>query len=337
MSKRSDGVKMVQMHKRREMAVMPGNYAEILNDVKSILENTKYRAYKAVDNLRVQAYWQIGGRIVREELQHKERADYGKRLIERLAGDLAMGKVNLHYMVRFYIAYPIIQTVSEQLSWSHLVELIHIENKEKRRFYEHQIIQNAWSVRELREQLLGNPYGRMETEGKLAVVPKPRQVLPENIFKDSYNFDFLGPLPGGHSEEDLKEALMDRIGKFIQELGSDFFVGKREVPLLIGGQYYRIDMELFHAALLCYVIVEIKTEPFKPAFVGQMNAYLNWYKENKWTGGQRCPIGLIICKTKNAETVHYALGDLKKDIFVSECKVKLPSEEEIKKALVMNG
>jgi len=90
---------------------------------------------------------------------------------------------------------------------------------------------------------------------------------------------------------------------------------------------------LFHAGLLCYIIVEIKTEPFKPAFAGQMNAYLNWYKENKWQEGQKQPIGLIICKTKDEETVHYALGDLRKDIFVSEYKTRLPSEEEIKKML----
>ncbi len=319
--------------KKQEIAERPDNYEGIFKDVKSILEKAKYRAYKAIDNIRVQAYWQVGERIVREELQHKERADYGERLIENLAMDLGIGKVNLHYMIRVYTIYPIIQTVSEQLSWSHLVELIYIENKEMRQFYEQQTIRNAWSVRELREQIQSSLYERMQIEGKLAVIPKPRHMLPENIFKDSYNFDFLG-LPDCHSEEDLKAALMSRIEKFIHELGSDFFVGMREVPILVGGQYYKVDLELFHAGLLCYIIIEIKTEPFKPAFVGQMNAYLNWYKENKWTEGQKHPVGLIICRTKDTETVHYALGDLKKDIFVSEYKTKLPSEEEIKNALV---
>lgn len=319
--------------KKQEIAEKPDNYDGVFKDVKSILEKAKYRAYKAVDNIRVQAYWQVGERIGREELEHKERADYGERLIENLAMDLGIGKVNLHYMIRFYTIYPIIQTVSEQLSWSHLVELIYIENKEMRQFYEQQTIQNVWSVRELREQIQAQLYERMQREGKLTAGPLPRHILPENIFKDSYNFDFLG-LPDGHSEEDLKAALMGRIEKFMHELGSDFFVGRREVPLLVGGQHYRIDMELFHAGLLCYIIVEIKTEAFKPAFVGQMNAYLNWYKENKWAEGQKHPIGLIICRTKDTETVHYALGDLKKEIFVAEYRTKLPSEEDIKKALV---
>ena len=93
------------------------NYGVILEDIRFLLEKAKTQAYKAVDNIRVQTYWQIGERIVREELQHKERADYGKKLIESLSSDLGLGKVNLHYMVKFYQAYPIIQTVSEQLSW----------------------------------------------------------------------------------------------------------------------------------------------------------------------------------------------------------------------------
>ena len=324
---------MLKLKKQKKKEANLENYDGILSDIKSILEKAKYRAYKAIDNIRVQAYWQIGERIVREELHHKERAYYGERLVENLAGDLDIAKRNLHNSVKLYNVYPILHTVCAQLSWSHLRVLIYIENKDKRKFYESQAIQNAWSVRELVNQIQSNLYERMQKEGKIVVVPQAKMVSFEDIFKDSYDFEFLN-LPDSHTEEDLKAAIMNRIEKFLQELGSDFFVGRREVPLLIGGQYYKIDLELFHAGLLCYVIVEIKTESFRPAFVGQMNAYLNWYKENKWTEDQKRPIGLIICRTKESETVHYALGDLKKEIFVAEYKVKLPSAEEIKKALV---
>jgi hypothetical protein len=144
-------------------------YMEILQDIKSLLEKAKYRAYKAVDNLRVQTYWQIGERVVRGELQHRERADYGERVIGRLAGDLEIAKRNLHNTVRFYRAYPIVQTVSAQLSWSHFVELIYLDNKEERRFYEQQAVQNAWSVRELRRQVRSNLYGRMEVKGEVVI------------------------------------------------------------------------------------------------------------------------------------------------------------------------
>ncbi|MBU3958123.1 MAG: DUF1016 family protein [Nanoarchaeota archaeon] len=206
------------------------NYAEILKDVKSILENAKCRAYKAVDNLRVQAYWQIGERIMREELQRRERANYGERLVENLAADLDIAKRNLYNSVKLYMVYPILHTVCAQLSWSHLRVLIYMESKEKRKFYESHAVANAWSVRELREQIQNNLYERMQKEGKIIIVPQAKTMSPEKIFKDSYNFEFLNLLEN-HSEEELKAALMNRMENFLHELGSDFFVGKRETPL----------------------------------------------------------------------------------------------------------
>ncbi len=309
-------------------------YKELLRDLRSLLIKAKYQAYKAVDNLRVQTYWQVGERIVREELQNKEKAEYGARLIERLAPDLGFSKVMLHYMVRFYTVYPIVQTVSEQLSWSHIVELIYIENKEERGFYEQQTILNGWSTRSLRTEIKRRLYYRVSHKGTLIIRKKFPIITsePENIFKDTYHFDFLD-LKKNYKEKDLKAALLDRLEKFLQEMGPDFFIGRREVPALVAGNYDRVDLELFHAGLLCYILIEIKTEPFEHKHVSQMYSYLNWYKEHKMRPGHRPPIGLIICKTKDEETVHYALGDLKKEIFVAEYQTKLPSKEQIRKVL----
>lgn len=309
------------------------DYSIILKDIRFLLEKTKAQAYKAVDNIRVQVYWQIGERIVREELQHKERADYGKKLIESLARDLGLGKVSLHYTVKFYKAYPIIQTVSEQLSWSHYVELIYLNNTQERYFYGNQSIINRWSVRKLRDEIKNQLYLRLKKQGKLTITkPLTLAIKPEDVFKDTYHFDFL-ELKSKYKEEDLKNELLNKLEKFLQELGSDFFIGRREVPVLIGGNYDKVDLELFHAGLMCYILVEIKTEKFKHSHVSQMYSYINWYKEHKWREGQRQPIGLIICKTKDTETVHYALGRLKQEIFVAEYKTKLPSEQEIKSEL----
>ncbi len=307
-------------------------YVEILNDIRTLLQKARYSAYKAIDNLRVQTYWQIGERIVREELKHKERADYGEELTEQLAIDLNLERSLLFRIIQFYRMYPIVVTLSRQLSWSHYQVLMTLENNVRRRFYEQQTIRNAWSIRELRGQIKTNLYENIQREGEIlsTVSPQFEPIDADQIFKDSYNFDFLG-LDENHTEEELKVALLNKVENFLQELGQDFFIGRREIPILIGGQYFKVDLELFHAALNCYVLVEIKTEKFKPAHIGQMNAYLNWYKENRWREGQRQPIGLIICKTKDEETVHYALGDLRTEIFVSEYKTKLPSEEDIKK------
>ena len=199
-------VKKQELEKKRGEGLE--GYTEILQDIKSLLEKAKYRAYKAVDNLRVQTYWQIGERIVRGELQHRERADYGERVIERLASDLDIAKRNLHNIVRLYRVYPIVQTESAQLSWSHFVVLIYLNNKEERLFYEQQTIQNAWSVRELRRQIRSNLYERMEIKGKVVIAPITTMVEPEQVFKDTYNFDFL-KLPEKYTEDDFKTALIN--------------------------------------------------------------------------------------------------------------------------------
>lgn len=307
------------------------DYNHLLSDINIILQQGRTKAYKAVDNLKVQTYWQIGERIVREELRHKERADYGKRLIENLANDLGVGKVNLHYMVRFYIIYPIIQTVSEQLSWSHLIELIYLENKNERKFYEIQSIQNIWSVRQLQKQIRNDLYGNVKKEGKVIItqsIPQ-KSVIPEDIFKDTYNFDFL-TLDENHTETDLENALISNIEKLLLEFGSDFAISGRQRKIMIDGQIHKVDLEFYHRGIPCIVLVDLKIGKFKSEYVGQMNKYLNWYKVHKRYSWEKDPIGIIICRNKGTEEVYYALGSISNHIFISEYKVKLPSETDIK-------
>ncbi len=310
------------------------NYPELLQDLKSLLTKAQYQAYKAVDNLRVQTYWQVGERIVREELQHKDKADYGQKLITSLATDLGFSKANLHNMILFYRTYPIVQAVPRQLSWTHLVSLLYLHNKTERIFYEQEIVRNGWSSRQLEQKIKNQLYQTTAKKGSLIITQKlPLTIIePEQVFKDAYNFNFLD-LQQDYTEKDLKDALLLKLERFIQELGPDFFVGRREVPLLIAGNYDKVDLELFHAGLLCYILVEIKTEPFQHQHVSQMYSYLNWYKQHKLRPRQRPPVGLIICKTKDEETVHYALGDLKKEIFIAEYSARLPSKDKIKRIL----
>jgi hypothetical protein len=112
------------------------NYQSLLQELQSIIEKGLYSAYKAVDNIKVQTYWQIGERIVREELKHKDRADYGKYLVENLAVDLNISRRLLYEIVKFYQAYKIVHALRAQLSWTHYGELISINDDKKRSFYE---------------------------------------------------------------------------------------------------------------------------------------------------------------------------------------------------------
>lgn len=295
---------MAKIAKQKELETVDGGrsldgYGQLLKDIKSILQQGLSKAYKAVDNLKVQTYWQVGERIVREEFIHKERADYGKSLIKNLVNDLGIAERNLHNSIRFYRIYPILQTVSAQLSWSHLVELMYVDDREERMFYEQQAIHNMWSVRELREQMQNNLYVRAKREGKLTItMPVPVEpAIPEKVFKDAYNFDFLD-LKENHTEADLEHGMVSNTEKVILEFGFDFSLSGRQRKIIIDGQAHLVDLEFYHRGIPCIILVELKIGNFKSEYVGQMNKYLNWYRENKKYSWEKEPIGLIICQSK---------------------------------------
>lgn len=305
-------------------------YDEILQDIRSLLQRATYQAYKAVDNLRVQAYWQVGERIDRAVLEHKERADYGERAIERLSVDLGFQRRLLYRLLQFFRTYPIVSTLSTQLSWSHYQELMLISEPDERQFYEIQAIQNNWSVRELRAQIKSGLYQRNSAEGGLTITRRLplKPILPEQVFKDTYTFDFL-ELQSGYSERALEEALLCNVEKLLLEFGTDFSLAGRQRKIIIDGEIHSIDLEFYHRGIPCIVLVDLKIGKFKSEYVGQMNKYLNYYRENRKYQWEKDPVGLIICEDKGREEVHYALGGLENKIFVAEYRTKLPGEEEI--------
>ena len=287
---------------------IPEGYKTLREDIAYLLEKAKLQAYKAVDNIRVQTYWQIGERITREELK-EGRADYGKQVIPLLSEDLGFSKRDLYRMVQFYKAYPIVTPVASQLSWSHYVELIQIDKEEERRFYEVQAIKNTLSKYALREQIKAQAYQQAKKEGQI-ITKLPLQLPePEEVFKDTYQFDFLD-LQKGHSEQDLEEALINRIVQTLLEMGRGFSFAGRQRKIIIVGQIHTVDLEFYNRELQCIVLAELKTERFKAEFVGQMNKYISYYRENIQLPFEKPTIGLIICAGKGKEEVHYALAGL---------------------------
>lgn len=308
-------------------------YDQLLIDIKSILEKTQFKVYKAVDNFLVQAYWQTGERIVREELKHKERADYGKRAMENLAQDLKLKERHIWRMVQFYRTYPILSSVMTELSWTHYIYLITISNSTERKFYEIQTIKNSWSTRELERRIKFNEYEKAKKDHKIDLSLPLQLPSPEEVFKDTYTWDFI-TLEEKQSEKDLEDTLIQNIEKTLLELGYGFaFIGRQQ-KIIIAGQIHTIDLVFYHRELQCIVLVDLKIGRFTSSDVGQMNKYLNYYKENNKHEWERNPVGLIVCKEKDKEEVHYALGGITNKIFVAEYKTKLPSEEEIKQRLL---
>ncbi|MBU0568675.1 DUF1016 family protein [bacterium] len=305
-------------------------YDQLLIDVKSVLEKARLRAYKAVDNIRVQAYWQTGERIVREELKHKDRADYGEKVIESLAKDIGLSRKTLFLILQFYRAYPIVTTLSGQLSWSHYIELIPLP-EEERNFYKTQTIKNSWSVRDLRHRIKSNEYEKAKKEHKLDLSLPTQLPSPDEIFKDTYDWTFLD-LEENHTEKELEEGLMKHIEKVLLELGKGFAFMGRQQKVLINNTWHRIDILFYHVLLKCYVVVDIKARSLQRGDIEQVVEYLTYYRMNK-IEGDRDPIGLIICQDKDTIDVRYAAGKNIEDIFVAEYLPKLPSEEELKRKL----
>lgn len=314
-------------------------YDDVLRDVRGILEAARSRAYQAIDNLRVQAYWQVGERIVREELHRQGRAGYGEMLVPRLAADLGFHRRDLYRMLQLCRTYPIVTSLNPQVSWTHYTVLMGIEDSDVRRFYETMTVRNAWSVRELRRHVTDNLYMRSLTApDRAAVMPVTLEaVQPADSFRGLYDIELPG-LPSGFSEAQLESALRSNFERFLHELGTDFYVRRTQQAMIIDGRYHRVDLELYHRGIPCIVLVDLKVGSFEDRYVGQMNKYVNYYRERvpsyPW---ERPAIGLVICQSAGREEVRYALGGLEEKIFVAEYRVKLPSETEIGEALRQAG
>ena len=317
----------------KKLVARDKNYKNLLAELKSIITKGQIKAYQAVDNIRVQTYWQLGERIVREELKHKDRADYGLYLINNLALDLRIPKRNLYRIVKFYRCYEKVASLMPQLSWTHYYQLVDIENDQKRSFYENKAIIHSWSVRELRRQIKAQLYENTPKKNIQAVFQtKLPAIRPQEVFKATYDFDFI-ELHTDPDEKDLEDKILSNFEKFLHELGEDFSILGRQVPIKIDGQAHHIDMVLYHRGIPCVVLVDLKIGKLDSRDIGQMNKYIGYWRRHKQYDHEQPTIGLIICREAGREEVIYALDGLEKKIFVAKYKVKLPSEAKIKKAL----
>lgn len=224
-------------------------------------------------------------------------------------------------------------------SFRHFTELIKIEDPLKRAFYEKEAISGNWSSRELKRQidsLLLERLGLSKDKEKLlnAIQSQAEHNSLEHTIKDPYIFEFTGfqELPS-YSENDLETALLDKIQDFILELGTGFCFEARQKRITIGNEHDRVDLVFYHRILKCHVLLDLKTRDFSHADVGQMNFYLNYFKENMMQTGDNSPVGIILCTQKDTEKVKYATAGLDQKLFVSKYLIQLPSEEELLKLI----
>jgi len=308
----------------------PEGYEQLLRDIRSILRRNLTKAYKAVDNIRVQTYWQIGERVVREEINQK-RAGYGEEVIKRLALDLKINERTLYRILRFYDTYPILTTVLSELTWSHYTVLTNIKDKNRRKFYETLSVRESWSVRELKSRINSKEYEKASKNGEITIMLPVQLPSPEEVFKEIYDWDFIS-LEEQHTEKELEDALLYNIQNVLLEFGSGFAFLGRQQKILINNLWYKIDLLFYHILLKCYVIVELKARALMHGDIEQVTKYLTYFREKK-IDRDRDPIALIICKSHDKVDVYYSAGKDRDDIFVTEYKTNLPSEREIESVL----
>ena len=231
-----------------------------------------------------------------------------------------------------------INLLLNKLSSSHFIELLKADTQLKRNFYEVQAIKNNWSVRELKRAMNSLLFERTglstDKEAVLRKFSKENDLKPEDVFRNPYLLEFLGLEEKlSYSETDLEEAIITHLQNFLLEMGRGFCFEARQKRITFDNTHYRIDLVFYHRILKCHVLIDLKMEEFSHADAGQMNVYLNYYKENEMQQGDNSPVGIILCASKNEALVKYATAGLPQKVFVSKYMINLPSEKELKKII----
>ena len=317
------------------------SYGELIRNIGSLLETGKKQAVSAVNQAMVRTYWEIGKHIVEYEQAGNEKAEYGSETLKRLSRDLTerygngFGMSNINKMRKFYSLYPILQTVSAKLSWSHYVELLKIEDFMERSFYLKECEQDNWGVRELRRQMKSMLFQRLAlSKDKTEVIrlSTEGQVVEkaEDILKDPYVFEFVGlPELPVYKEGDLENALVNNLSQFLLELGKGFTYVGRQQKINIGGRIYKVDLVFYHRILKCFVLIDLKRGEVQHEDIGQMNLYLNYFREELNTEGDTEPIGIVLGAYEDKLMVKYATQNISNQLFVSRYQLYLPNKEQL--------
>ena len=320
-------------------------YSDLIQDIGTLLQKGRLKTYYAINKILLETYWQIGKKIILYEQHGEERAEYGSNLLNNLSRDLkskygkGFSRRNILNMRNFYIHYPKWQMLSAKLSWSHYVELLSISDELTRSFYEKQSVNENWSVRELKRQRQSGLFERLAlSKNKHEVINLSKKGLiitsPEDAVKDPYILEFLN-IPENHriSESELEAKLINNLGMFLLELGKGFsFVG-RQYRITINNTHFFVDLVFYHSILKCYVLIDLKIGKVHHQDIGQMNMYLNYFKDEENNDDDNKPIGIVLAADKDEIMVKYATGSISNKLFVSQYKLYLPDKKELENKL----
>lgn len=314
----------------------------LYGEIKPVLLQSRSKAYSAVNSAMVTAYWSIGQLIVEHEQKGGKRAEYGKAVLdglsERLTADFGKGfdARNLRNMRKFYLLFPIWNTVRTELTWSHYRSLLRVENEQARAWYVKEAVSEQWSSRQLDRQISTLYYERLLSSKEIAPVAqeateKLAEVTAERFIKDPYVLEFLDlkNYPALR-ETDLEQALIDNLQEFLLELGTGFCFVARQKLMRYEDEDFYLDLVFYHSVLKCYVLVDLKIGKLTHADVGQMDSYIRMFDALRKKEDDNPTIGIILCSEKNEAIAKYSVLNDGKQIFASKYKLFLPTEEELR-------
>ncbi len=316
---------------------------EFVSDVRDIIVNARNIAIKSVDTTRVMMYWQLGERIMEEEQEGKERADYGSYLLKNLAKQIerefgsGFAYRQLERARQFYRTYPIATALRSQFNWTQYKLLMQISDLDKREYYELESVNNNWNGRELERQINSGLYERLllsnDKQAVLAVARKERiPQSPTEIIKDPMVLEFLGlKRDAAYYEKDLESAMITNLQSFLLELGNGFSFVARQKRILLEDDEFFADLVFYNRLLRCFVVIELKTHKITHEDIGQLQMYVNYYDRNERTVDENPTIGILLCADKNDTVVKYSLPENNSTILASKYQLYLPTEEELKR------
>ena len=326
-----------------------------IEDVRAILRQARRGAYAAANHIMVQAYWNIGRRIVREEQGGKHRADYGQFLIRNLARQLGeefgggVSVANLWNFRLFYLTFPAeakLYPLGRVLSWSHWRALMRLKNPDERNYYIQECSEQGWNKRQLERNIATHYFQRLlkprkTSKGKKRNILKPTAATsllgaasPIEFVKDPYVLEFLGlPDLPALPEEQLENAITLRLRNFLMELGKGFsFVG-RQFRVSTETSHFFVDLVFYNYLLKCFVLIDLKTRALNHADIGQMDMYVRLFDDLKRGEQDNPTLGIILCAHKDDTMVRYSVLSESQQLFASQYRLVLPSEEELRDEL----
>lgn len=320
---------------------LTGHNSEFFTTARTILASARQRAYVSLNSVMIDAYWQIGRRIVEEEQQGEQRAGYGEALIAGLSRHLGdeFGKgfsvANLKNFRKFYLTYPDQgkgYTLCSQLSWSHNRLIMREESETARHWYLTEAKEQGWSVRQLERQLKTFAFQRLLSPA--APAEESAGAQPGTILKDPYILEFLDlPDDGKIHEVKLETALIDKLQQFMLELGKGFSFVARQFRISTETAHFYVDLVFYNYLLKCFIVIDLKTAKLSHQDIGQMDMYVRMFDDLKRGEDDNPTLGIVLCADRDETIVRYSVLNSSRQLFASKYLRVLPSEEELAREL----